>query len=504
VTFPTATTTSGNSAGNVTTYTVTVPAVSSGQLVIVCVVKDGIGTPTWPTTPEWTQISQLASSAHRLMVRFRRIDGTEGWGSGGSFDLTSSSEGFAHAMAVIDGAHASTDPVGTFVTATDANPDPPVCPAAGDLSWGTEDTLWIVTYGWDGNNAHSAYPTNYANDQITDRWANTGGSGVAMATRELAAANEDPGTATIGGSDQWVAATIAVRPAATGGGTNYTEAPTDTEGLTDTQAFDQGKILTDSEALTDTRAIDQDKTLPVEPLGLTDAATRDIGHPEADNLGLTDAVITESGREETPTDTLGLTDTVQTETSKAVAPADDLGLTDTAATAGDFQRDQTDTLGLTDTLGISGDRTLDLADDAELTDTAGTVGDFQRSAADNLGLTDSLVVDVGKLVDQADTLGLTDTRTFVVDAQRAPAETVGLTDTLIFEIEKVLLDEAAVLDAVAIVAAYERSLTDTLGLTDERTGGVGEPDLYPIRLTHREQTRLTYREISRLTYREAQ
>lgn len=268
---------------------------------------------------------------------------------------------------------------------------------------------------------------------------------------------------------------VAAEVLGTAGGTGHTVTPTDTEGLTDTRAFDHGK------------------TLPTESLGLTDAATRAFDRPQLDNIGITDTVTAVLSREQSADDTLGLTDAIQTETSKAVAPADTLGLTDTADTVGVFERDATNTLELSDTLNISGDRSLAVDDTLGMTDTAATTGVFQRAPTDDIGITDSLTVDVGKLADLTDTLGLTDSRALALDANREPVETVGLTDTLAFQLEKVLVDSAVLTDAAAIVAAYERTITDTLGLTDERTGGVGLPDTNPLHFTYQAPSgRFTY------------
>lgn len=268
-----------------------------------------------------------------------------------------------------------------------------------------------------------------------------------------------------------------------GGGNNFTETPTDNEGLTDARAFDHGKSLAEAE-------------------GLTDAATREFDRPIAETLGLTDTIESVVSREQTATDPLGLTDAIQTEAGKAAAPADDLGLTDATTIVADFQRDQVDALGLTDTVQIGGDTSLGLTDDADLTDSAVTVGDFQRTATDAIGITDALTVDVGKLASLGDDLGATDALVF--DVGQGPAETVGLTDALVFEIEKVLVDAAAVADAAAVVADYERSITDTLGLTDLREGGVGLPDLNPIKLSFREPARhLTHAEAAHVVGRES-
>jgi hypothetical protein len=217
VTFPTDTTGSANSGANTGSYVASLPDnLAVGDIVILSVHKDGTGAQTWPASPAWTNLGAAVSSGATIgWTRFRRIDGTEGWGgTGNSITITGASEGWAHAWAKVTGAHPTTDPISAGGASGNTNaPNPFRQPTAGDLSWGTEDTLWVVAYGWDGNVSHTSYPANYNDSQTTSRWANSNGCGVAMATRELAAPNEDPGTATISAAEQWTAWTIAVRPA---------------------------------------------------------------------------------------------------------------------------------------------------------------------------------------------------------------------------------------------------------------------------------------------------
>ncbi|HEU4543052.1 MAG TPA: hypothetical protein VFR23_18115 [Jiangellaceae bacterium] len=233
--FPTASgAVTSNSAGNTTTYNAPIPdSLAAGDRVVIGVVKDGTGTLTWPGSPAWSTLTNGAqtSDSHHMEIRYRDIDGTEGWsGTGNTIAVTGASEGYAsYAVKVAAGTFdAATAPAsdGAFTSANSAAPNPP----SVNPSWGSANTLWIVLYGWDGNVAHSAYPANYTSNQATDRWANTGGSGIAGATREATAVPEDPGTATLGTADEWAAFTVGIKPIIrthvvndlTGGGANQT------------------------------------------------------------------------------------------------------------------------------------------------------------------------------------------------------------------------------------------------------------------------------------------
>lgn len=183
--------------------------ISVGDLLIVFFVNDGNVSVTVSTGSGWTQLGVNSMSpgvAARLSVYYKIATGT-----GDTIGFTTgASEGSAHVTYRITGFDANTAPEKDTVTATavDANPNPP---SLNPVNWDIEDTLWIAAYGWDGNNSHSAYPANYTSNQVTNRWANAGGVGVAVSTRNNAVASEDPGTATLSGSDDWGAFTIAVR-----------------------------------------------------------------------------------------------------------------------------------------------------------------------------------------------------------------------------------------------------------------------------------------------------
>ena len=213
--FPTiAATNTGEEVTNTTSHVLNLPAsISNGDLLIMTVGYDGPpGAETWPAG--WTEIWQLdgPSSAGAGTCRFLRADGTEG----ATITVTiTNSEASAHCCYRITGHHTTTDPEAGTASGTTANPD---CPSFNPAGWGTEDTLWIASYCWDGGRTNDAFPTNHTLSQIWENSQVAEGSGAAMSGRNLNAASVDPGTGTISSSDQWTAGTIAVRTAAVGGG----------------------------------------------------------------------------------------------------------------------------------------------------------------------------------------------------------------------------------------------------------------------------------------------
>lgn len=215
---PVAATNSGSQTANSTTHTINLPTgIAAGNLLLVFFSNDGLATAS-VTTPAsgWTELGTqlMLSDSARLTVFYRVADGAEG----STITITTSAtEQSTHVSYRITGQHASTVPEFASFTpgSSTSNPDPPSLNPSG---WDVEDTLWIAVAAWDNNldRDGTGYPTNYSSNQI---WVDggTGNAPIMVATRNNAAASEDPGTFTISGNEQWGAATIAVRPAAGAG-----------------------------------------------------------------------------------------------------------------------------------------------------------------------------------------------------------------------------------------------------------------------------------------------
>lgn len=214
-----AATSNGNSGATGTTHVVTLPTgISSGDLLLVFFAnQQGAADAPAITTPAsgWVQLfTKNQGSGQNLTVFYRWADGNEA----ATITITiAGNRSSAYACYRVTGADSGINPEsGTAAGATSTAPNPPT----QTVSWGSADNLWIVTYAWRGNVAHATYPANYISNQLTDRWVNTLGCGIAVATQNIAAATEDPGVAAIGTSTIWAANTVVVKPA--GGAATYT------------------------------------------------------------------------------------------------------------------------------------------------------------------------------------------------------------------------------------------------------------------------------------------
>jgi hypothetical protein len=212
MTFPSvASNNGGNSGGNVTSQVIAMPSGATvGDLVLVFIANDGNATISVTSGTGWTQLrSNAVSTLARVTLYYKVLTG-----SGDNLTIgISANEGVAYVSYRVTDQHASSAPeASTAATNTNANPN---SLSLNPTNWDVEDTLWFTVYGWDGNVSHTTYPTNFASNQRTERWANTGGCGIAASTRNNAAVSEDPGNATLSGSEDWVAFTVAVRPNAT-------------------------------------------------------------------------------------------------------------------------------------------------------------------------------------------------------------------------------------------------------------------------------------------------
>lgn len=195
----------GNNAVNSSTHQVNLPSgIQANDLLIVFFAADGSPTITFPNEgTDWIQLFEVArGTAVKFTACYRIADGTEGTSI---IVNTSVNEMSAHTSYRITGY--SGPPEVATATGLTQYPDPPNL----SPSWGALDTLWLAACGYDYNRTITAYPTNYTNGR-NDRANNTAGAGVGSARRELNAASDNPGQFTMSASDQWVAATLAIKP----------------------------------------------------------------------------------------------------------------------------------------------------------------------------------------------------------------------------------------------------------------------------------------------------
>lgn len=221
--FPTIAVSQGAAeTGSDTTVTITLPAVSNGDVLIVVLGIDGApATITFPASPAWTNVGTgIGQGSVAGVNKYHVVDGTEGWGSGGSIDVTLDvAEAGTAAVIKITAGTLTGNPEGvTAASGSATDPDPaPITPAA------TDDYTFVAWTAYDlGTVTVSTYPTNYGSNNANYRGSFTGGVGVGVATRDLnTGSGEDPGVFTLSASEQWVSSTIALRgvsaPAGPGG-----------------------------------------------------------------------------------------------------------------------------------------------------------------------------------------------------------------------------------------------------------------------------------------------
>lgn len=212
-----------------TSHAVAMPAtVAAGDLLICGFVNDGSSTVTTPAG--WTL---LGTSTFSVRLSLYAIDAV-GNEDGTTVDFVTSAAQEAAAQvyritAATWGGTLSTDvAISGASIGSSANPNS----SSVTPSWGAQNTLWLSFFGQVGETTISAAPTNYGSSNETN------GSGnvvtVGSAVRDLNTATEDPGQFTTSASGAWVAYTVAVEPAAAGGGSgqssNYLR-------LTDLQDF---------------------------------------------------------------------------------------------------------------------------------------------------------------------------------------------------------------------------------------------------------------------------
>lgn len=201
-----ATNTSSETA-NATTHTVNLPAgIAAGDLLLVVFGVDGAPAVTFPGG--WTKVGLGAGTSTNLFFGHKIADG----GEGASISVTTdASERSAHQSYRINHWHGVTVPVFGALEAngTDTAADPP---SVNPSTWGTENTLWIITVVSDADTTFSADPANYTNPLENDSGSTTAGVKVRTLRRELAAASEDPDAFT-NTNREWHARTIGIRPA---------------------------------------------------------------------------------------------------------------------------------------------------------------------------------------------------------------------------------------------------------------------------------------------------
>lgn len=188
-------------ASSTTSHSVNIPAVSTGDMLLVLIGFDVNYTITTPSG--WTQLFTVANGGWSSMAAYYKVVPSNA--SATTVDFVSSTATTMGAQAYrITGASSPISagtPVayGTLVN----QPNPPNL----NPGWGTKDTLWIAVANQNQSSTITSVPTNYANGLTTNGAA---GGIIHSATRSTTAASEDPGVFTFSGSWESLVNTIAI------------------------------------------------------------------------------------------------------------------------------------------------------------------------------------------------------------------------------------------------------------------------------------------------------
>ena len=197
-----------------TDHYVDMPAtVNAGDLLIALFTNDGDATVTTPSG--WTELaSNETDGAVRVSVYYKIAAGTEG---GTTVNLVTAAfeQAAAQVYRITDWQGTTPPEISTAATGTSTAPNPAFLDPAG---WGVSNTLWLVVAGQDRGDQSGtlAYPISYT-DGISTQSSVPPVTGVCRTHSArrvlLTTTSENPGPFTIPVTEQWVAFTIAVRPA---------------------------------------------------------------------------------------------------------------------------------------------------------------------------------------------------------------------------------------------------------------------------------------------------
>ena len=230
--FPTVRSAYANVQGvNSTSWTITLPDgthndvndgsgfIVDGDLILINIGRDGTGTTASISGYDRIFSATAGTVAAARGITFARIASSDSPGSTVSFS-TNSEQGAWRVVVIRDwygSGHA--DGTGVAVSSatgnagTSANPDPDTVTPG----WGSADNYYRALCAWDdGRPNATTFPTNFTTNANSDASGGSGGAGLGGGTRTNASSSENPGTFTLtgtGSSTEWVAWTIAVRPA---------------------------------------------------------------------------------------------------------------------------------------------------------------------------------------------------------------------------------------------------------------------------------------------------
>ena len=205
--FPTIETTNSGSTAASTSHVINMPSgISVGDLLLCFFSTDGDNTIT-----NWGGFTNLGQQSNGTAAFFA-IGYKIAVGSDTLTITTSVSEPGAHVTYRISGhGSASQIPELSTVAQSASNlPDPTSLTPTG----GAKDYLWIHACGWDRNRTVSAWNANFTLNQLYASGGASSSSSVGISGRNENVVSKDPTYITLSASDQWIAWTVAVHPAA--------------------------------------------------------------------------------------------------------------------------------------------------------------------------------------------------------------------------------------------------------------------------------------------------
>lgn len=188
---------------------------SAGDLYIAHVGQDGAGTFTW-TSPA-VELKDQALTGGVNTVAYLIAAGGETAMPRVTSTVTERWEWAVWRFPAGEWNGTTPPEINTGVTGSSTTPNP----GSSTPSWGSEtNNIWLALCARDDSvaNTITAYPTNYDTAQA-DKNDITSALNVGGAVRIATGSSEDPGAFTISATETWIAYTVAIRPAAAGGGT---------------------------------------------------------------------------------------------------------------------------------------------------------------------------------------------------------------------------------------------------------------------------------------------
>jgi len=138
----------------------------------------------------------------RVGAYYKIVDGSEG----ANISLSISTGSVWSAICALVSCNDGTVDVSTPVSASSASPNPSAVSMTG-----VAETLVLAFVGMINGASASAAPSGYSNLNQKINTATSPNNSIAIATKQVTAASEDPGTFTFSASNAYVAATLAIR-----------------------------------------------------------------------------------------------------------------------------------------------------------------------------------------------------------------------------------------------------------------------------------------------------